>query len=295
MGQPDANGSLIPGYIQEGSVVFSNPKGRARWMTVAVCGALYNPRKATCEEACTECDGYSAFAVVENPYSVAVNGTVQLYAQATYPDGTVDDFTTSSSWSSSNTAVATVGASTGLVTGVSGGSAEITALMPSVVAYNGDLCGQNGEPLPCPQANPDPEASGSVTGPPAYVIFTGSTTLTGLCTPPATGQGVARSYAAYDSNYNLLPMSLTWTLHEIVTSSSSCGMSTDGTEISPNFVDSIYNCQANCTFTSTQWFSIVYQGLTYTPTAEDCVNCTPHTGWKVTATNTPPYVTVTDY
>jgi hypothetical protein len=26
MAQPDANGNLIPNYIQEGSVVFSNPK-----------------------------------------------------------------------------------------------------------------------------------------------------------------------------------------------------------------------------------------------------------------------------
>jgi len=59
MSQPDANGNLIPNYIQEGSVVFSNPKGRAEprtvrygaeWMTVAVCGAFYNPRKATCAE-----------------------------------------------------------------------------------------------------------------------------------------------------------------------------------------------------------------------------------------------------
>jgi hypothetical protein len=29
MAQPDANGNLIPSYIQEGSLVFSNPKGRA--------------------------------------------------------------------------------------------------------------------------------------------------------------------------------------------------------------------------------------------------------------------------
>jgi hypothetical protein len=50
MAQPDANGNLIPSYIQEGSVVFSNPKGRAQWMTLAVCGAFYNPQKATCEE-----------------------------------------------------------------------------------------------------------------------------------------------------------------------------------------------------------------------------------------------------
>jgi hypothetical protein len=215
-----------------------------------------------------------------------------LYAKATYADGTVDDFTSSSSWTSNSTPVATVGASTGMVTGVSAGSAEIYAEFPSLVVDTGQICSE-GEPEPCPVGNLEGGSPGSVTGPPAYVIFTGSTPLTGLCTPPATGQGVARSYAAYDSNYNLLPMTLSWTLNEIVTSSSPCGMDTDGTEDSPNFVDNIYNCQANCTFTSTQSFSIVYEGSTYSPTAEDCVKCTPHKGWKVTATTSG--VSVTDY
>jgi len=50
MAQPDANGNLIPNYMQEGSVVFSNPKGRAQWMTLAVCGAFYNPPRGTSAE-----------------------------------------------------------------------------------------------------------------------------------------------------------------------------------------------------------------------------------------------------
>jgi hypothetical protein len=132
---------------------------------------------------------------------------------------------------------------------------------------------------------------------PTYAVLTNSTAATGLCTPPATGNGVSRTYAAYDSTYHLLPMSLGWKLHENVTSSSSCGMATDGTENSPNFVDTIYNCQANCTFTSTQWFSVVYEGYTWTLEAQDCVDptfrtCKVHTGWSVTATTSG--VTVTD-
>jgi hypothetical protein len=110
MRQPDANGNLIPNYIQEGSAVFSNPKGRTQWMTLAGCGAFYNPRKATCAPVWIYCYGYSGFEVVADPFSVAVNGAVQLHAKATYADGTVHDFTTSSSWSSTNTSVATVGA-----------------------------------------------------------------------------------------------------------------------------------------------------------------------------------------
>jgi hypothetical protein len=35
MGQLDANGNLIPNYMQEGSVVFSNPKGRAQMSLVS--------------------------------------------------------------------------------------------------------------------------------------------------------------------------------------------------------------------------------------------------------------------
>jgi hypothetical protein len=59
MGQPDANGNLIPSYIQEGSAVFSNPRGRAEprtvrydaeWMTLAVCAAFCNPRRGTSGE-----------------------------------------------------------------------------------------------------------------------------------------------------------------------------------------------------------------------------------------------------
>jgi len=127
MAQPDANGNLIPNYIQEGSVVFSNPKGRAQWMTLAVCGAFYNPRKATCGEYWDDCYGYGDPEVEADPFSVAVNGTVQLYAKATYADGTVDDFTSSSSWSSNSTPVATVGASTGLASGVSPGARHRSA------------------------------------------------------------------------------------------------------------------------------------------------------------------------
>ena len=110
MAQPDAHGNLIPTYMQEGSVVFSNPKGPAEWMTLAVCGAFYNPRKSTCAPVCTYCNGYSGWAVAANPYAVAVNGTVQLHAQATNANGGVTDFTSSSTWSSNATAVATVGA-----------------------------------------------------------------------------------------------------------------------------------------------------------------------------------------
>jgi hypothetical protein len=56
--EPDVDGNLIPAYMQEGTVTFSNPKGRTAWMTLAVCGAFYNPRKGTCGPYWTYCYGY---------------------------------------------------------------------------------------------------------------------------------------------------------------------------------------------------------------------------------------------
>jgi hypothetical protein len=160
MAQPDANGNLIPNYMQEGSVVFSNPKGRRQWMTLAVCGAFYNPRKATCGEYWIDCYGYSDETVSPSSFAVAVDGTVQLDDQATYADGSVDDFTSSSTWSSNDTAVATVSVS-GLVKGVSAGSVVITVELPSLVVTTGEIC-SNGAQIPCPTANLGSGAGGTV-------------------------------------------------------------------------------------------------------------------------------------
>jgi hypothetical protein len=56
-------------------------------MTLAVCGAFYNPRKATCGTTyCVYCYGYSGPHVAVNPFSVAVGNTTALHAYLTYGD-----------------------------------------------------------------------------------------------------------------------------------------------------------------------------------------------------------------
>jgi hypothetical protein len=85
--KPDANGNLIPSYVQEGGTVFSNPKGRAHWMTLALCGAFYNPRKVTCGTTYwVVCYGYSGPQVAVSPFSVAVGNTAAVHAYLTYGD-----------------------------------------------------------------------------------------------------------------------------------------------------------------------------------------------------------------
>ena len=213
MRQPNANGNLIPNYIQEGSVVFSNPKGRTQWMTLAVCGAFYNPRKATCGPYWTYCYGYCDFEVEADPFSVAVGGTVQLKAQATYGDGSVDTFTTSSSWSSNNTSVATVGASTGLVTGVSPGSLQVECEFPSLVEYTGEICVTGGLPIPCPVGAPTPFLPGTVItvsqSPSSFNMSTGDTDQITVTVAPSSLQFTASfGSSRYENPYSSCGASL---------------------------------------------------------------------------------------
>jgi hypothetical protein len=129
---------------------------------------------------------------------------------------------------------------------------------------------------------------------PKYVVLNSSTSIQGLCIP-SPPPGVERDYSAYDANLLKLPMSLNWKLNETVTSQSNCGVKTDGSASSPDFVDDIYNCQAGCTFQSNQTFQVTLpNGQVVVLQAKDCVqtSCSPHTGWHVTATTGG--VTVTD-
>jgi uncharacterized protein YjdB len=64
---------------------------------------------------------------------VAVGATAQFVATATFTDGTTQNVTSTSTWSSSNTAVATVNAA-GVVTGVADGTSSITANYQGTIA-----------------------------------------------------------------------------------------------------------------------------------------------------------------
>jgi uncharacterized protein YjdB len=68
-----------------------------------------------------------SLAVTPSSPSVMVGSTVNLFATATYSDGTPVDVTSSASWSSTNTGIATVGLNSGVATGVATGSTTIFA------------------------------------------------------------------------------------------------------------------------------------------------------------------------
>ena len=80
-----------------------------------------------------------SIAVAPSNSSVSQSQTQQFTATGTYSDNTTKDITTSVTWASSNTAVATIGANTGLATGISAGASQITASLGSISGPNDTL------------------------------------------------------------------------------------------------------------------------------------------------------------
>ena len=74
-------------------------------------------------------DGTSLVSLAVTPAtaSIAMAGTQQYTAVASFADGSTRNVTTQSAWVSATPAVATIGATTGLATGVNGGTSTITA------------------------------------------------------------------------------------------------------------------------------------------------------------------------
>jgi len=88
-----------------------------------------------------------SLAVTPNPASIAVGGTQQFTATGTYTDSSTQNLTTSATWSSSPTAVATISTG-GLATGVGAGSATITAASgPVSGTATLTVTASSGEPL----------------------------------------------------------------------------------------------------------------------------------------------------
>jgi uncharacterized protein YjdB len=80
-----------------------------------------------------------SIAVTPASPSVGIGNTLQFTATGTYSDNSMKNISSSVTWASSNPLFATIGATTGLVTGVAVGTTEITATLGSVVSPNNPL------------------------------------------------------------------------------------------------------------------------------------------------------------
>ena len=80
-----------------------------------------------------------SIAVTPPSPSIVAGRTQQFTATGTYSDNSMKDITTTVMWASSNMGFATIGASTGLATGVAAGTTQITATLGTVVSPNDPL------------------------------------------------------------------------------------------------------------------------------------------------------------
>jgi hypothetical protein len=183
---PDAQGNVVPAAIHEGSAKLSGSAGESQYILVALDVGTYNVRKATCSGKCVTCNGAVSFSVIVDPFTVGVSSTTQLTHSAKYNSGIVHDLTSSSTWNSSATSVATV--SVGLVSGVSPGSLDVAANDSSVPIYDVLCSGAQCSTL----RGGGGSAPGKVQKP-TYLYATGMTTTTNTCDLLNPFPGVAGS------------------------------------------------------------------------------------------------------
>jgi len=157
---PDAEGNIIPASVHDGSAAIVGSRGDNEQILIAFDSGIYNVVKAICgPPPCYTCNGATSTTgvVAANPFGLGARTQTQLKFTTQWNTGVQYDLTTSSSWNSSNTSVATV--QTGLVQGVSSGSPTISASVSDYV-YAQQVCSYNSNP--CPVAPQNGSSPGSV-------------------------------------------------------------------------------------------------------------------------------------
>ena len=91
----------------------------------ATLGNLASPAAALTTTSAT----LKSIAVTPTSGSIAKSASQQFFALGTFSDGTQQDVTTTSTWSSSNTGVASIGAGSGLARGLNSGTTQIRAAL----------------------------------------------------------------------------------------------------------------------------------------------------------------------
>ncbi|MBL0313930.1 MAG: putative Ig domain-containing protein [Holophagaceae bacterium] len=86
----------------------------------------------------------TAIAITPSAPTVTAGATLALTATGTYSDGTTANVTNSATWSSSNTAVAIIGSTTGIATGITVGTSTIFASLGAVTSPGITLTVQGG-------------------------------------------------------------------------------------------------------------------------------------------------------
>ncbi len=125
-----SSGSLPAGTSLSGCVVSGTPTGTATVSPVIMATDSLGQTATGTNTVTTS--SLSSIAVTGSSLIIATAATQQLVGTGTWSDGTTSDLTTTCTWSSGTGGVATVGAATGLVTGVAGGTSLISCVFNAV-------------------------------------------------------------------------------------------------------------------------------------------------------------------
>jgi hypothetical protein len=147
---PDENGNTIPAGVHEGSAEIAGIQAEQEHILVAMAAGTYNVRKATCAGNCTTCGGYTGvdeFDFLDG--SIPVGSTTTVTYSLLNNSGTYVNVSNSSTWSSSNSGIATVN-TPGTVGGVAAGSFTAYATTSYQPEYDKFVC-PTGDSINCPE------------------------------------------------------------------------------------------------------------------------------------------------
>jgi hypothetical protein len=199
---PDADGNVIPLSIKEGGATLAGSHADNEHILVASDVGVFNVKKATCGEECYTCDGYTSASMSPSPFTVKTDQTVQMALTDVWNTGAEYNISGESTWSASGSNITV--SSTGLVTGVAGGTAGVSASDPYEPAYV-EWCGPD-ESDPCPIAF-------GIGGGASGTVYDATPTITSISSNPSplvagnTGQTVTIAGKAFGTNTPTLTFS----------------------------------------------------------------------------------------
>ena len=137
---PDAYGHVIPATITSGSARLTGARADNENILVDLDAGSYNVRKATCWYYCISCSG-GVNSVIALPTDVALSSQAQMSFLVKQDSGLTYDYSTSASWTSGNTQVATF-ATGGKANGLAVGTFLMTA-GENIPIYSSYYCAYN--------------------------------------------------------------------------------------------------------------------------------------------------------
>ncbi|MGD0097884.1 MAG: hypothetical protein ABSB60_15450, partial [Terracidiphilus sp.] len=181
--QPDKDGNILSHDALQGSLLVSPAAGEPEdQMTAVISVGIYNARKGTCGMGCTSCYGVSQTQMSPSSFAILVDKSFGGNLVYLMCDGAAYPVASRSSWSSTKPSIASVQtagqANPGLVTGVSAGSATISAYYGPSQACIPQYCSP--PPQVCPQYLYGSSSPATVTpAPPQITLVTPSPLMIG--------------------------------------------------------------------------------------------------------------------